>query len=140
MSYGCPAAAIPRFATIVISILSGIALLIAVVGTYGLLAYTIAQRGPELAIRLALGASSAHVSGLMLKGAMLRVLAGVAAGLMSAWWLAGLLQSLLFGVHPHDPLIFASVAAVLVLSSMVAVIVPSRRVFKINPASVLRVN
>jgi putative ABC transport system permease protein len=132
--------AIPRFATVVIGILSGIALLIAVVGTYGLLAYTIAQRFPEFAIRLALGASSAHVLGLMLKRAMFRVLAGVAAGLMCAWWLARLLQSLLFGVHPHDPLIFTSVAAILVFSSLLAVIAPFRRVFRINPAAVLRVN
>ncbi len=132
--------AIPRFATAVIGILSAIALLIAVVGTYGLLAYMIGQRFPEIAIRLALGASSLHVSGLIFKGAMLRVLAGVAAGLVSAWWLARFLESLLFGVHPRDPVIFLSVAAILVFSSLAALIAPARRVFKISPASVLRVN
>ena len=76
--------AIPRFATVIISVLSGIALLIAVVGTYGLLAYTIAERFPELAIRLALGASSVQVSWLMLRQAMLRALTGVVSGLVGA--------------------------------------------------------
>jgi putative ABC transport system permease protein len=130
--------AIPRFATVIISVLSGIALLIAAVGTYGLLAYTIAQRFPELAIRLALGASSVEVSWLMLRQAMLRVFVGVVSGLFSGWFLARFLQSLLFGVQPHDPVIYAAVASVLVVTSLVAVLVPARRIFKINPAAALR--
>jgi putative ABC transport system permease protein len=130
--------AIPRFATVIISVLSGIALLIAVVGTYGLLAYTIAQRFPELAIRLALGGSSVQVSWLMLRQAMLRVFAGVVSGLFGAWFLARFLQSLLFGVEPHDPAIYVAVASVLTIASLVAVLVPARRIFQINPAAALR--
>jgi putative ABC transport system permease protein len=130
--------AIPRFATVIIGVLSGIALLIAVIGTYGLLAYTIAQRFPELAIRLALGASSVQVSWLMLRQAMVRVLAGVVSGLFSAWFLARFLQSLLFGVQPHDPAIYTAVASVLTVASLVAVLVPARRIFQINPAAALR--
>lgn len=130
--------AIPRFATLIIGVLAGIALLIAVVGTYGLLAYSIAQRFPELAIRLALGASSIHMSWLLLRQAMLRVMVGVASGLASGWFLARWLRSLLFAVQPHDPVIYAAVAAVLVISSLVAVLVPARRVFRINPAAALR--
>lgn len=76
--------AIPRFTTAVIAAVSGFALLIAVVGVYGLLAYTVAQRMPELGIRLTLGASPAQVSWLLLRQAMLRVLAGISAGLLGA--------------------------------------------------------
>jgi ABC-type antimicrobial peptide transport system permease subunit len=66
------------------------------------------------------------------------VLVGVASGLFSGWFLARFLQSLLFGVQPYDPVIYAVVASVLVVSSLIAVLVPTRRVFKINPAAALR--
>jgi putative ABC transport system permease protein len=123
---------------VIISVLSGIALLIAVIGANGLLAYTIAERFPELAIRLALGASSVQVSWLMLRQAMLRALTGVVSGLVGAWFLARFLQSLLFGVEPHDPVIYAAVASVLTIASLVAVLVPARRILQINPAAALR--
>lgn len=129
---------VPRFVTVIISVLSGIALLIAVVGTYGLLAYTIAQRFPELAIRLALGASSVEVSWLMLRQAMLRVFIGVVSGLFTGWFLARFVQSLLFKVQPHDPVVYAAVTSVLVVASLIAVLVPAWRIFKINPAAALR--
>ena len=132
--------AVPRFAALVIGALSGIALLIAIVGIYGLLTYAIAERFPELAIRLALGASSMQVSWLILRHAMLRVIAGVAIGLFSAWWLTRLLQSLLFDVHPHDPVIFTAVAGILLMASLGAVLAPIRRVFRIDPATALRTN
>jgi ABC-type antimicrobial peptide transport system permease subunit len=130
--------AVPRFATLVIGVLSGFALLIAVVGIYGLLTYAIAKRFPELALRLALGASSMQVSWLMLRHAMHRVVAGVAIGLFCAWWLSQFLQSLLFDVHPHDPVVFTSVAGVLLMASLGAVLAPIRRVFRIDPATALR--
>jgi len=131
--------AMPRFTTSVIGVVSGFALLIAVVGVYGLLAYTVAQRRPELGIRLALGASPLVVSCLLLRQAMLRVLAGIVAGLLGAWWLARWIESLLFGVRPHDPAIFASVAGILALTSLAAVLAPARRAMKIDPAMALRV-
>ncbi|HVP46050.1 MAG TPA: ABC transporter permease [Bryobacteraceae bacterium] len=131
--------AMPRFTTAVIGGISGFALLIAVVGVYGLLAYTVAQRTPELGIRLALGASPLEVSWLLLRQAMLRVLTGIAAGLLGAWWLARWIESLLFGVRPHDPAIFASVAGVLALTSLAAVLAPARRAMRIDPTTALRV-
>ncbi|MBZ5592991.1 MAG: ABC transporter permease [Acidobacteriia bacterium] len=130
--------AMPRFTTSVIGVVSGFALLIALVGVYGLLAYTVAQRVPELGIRLALGASPLEVSWLLLRQTMLRVLTGVAAGLLSAWWLARGLESLLFGVGPHDPATFAGVAGILVLASLAAVLAPARRAVKIDPTRALR--
>jgi len=130
--------AMPRFTTAVIIMVSGFAFLIAVVGVYGLLAYTVAQRTPELGIRLTLGASPLAVSWLLLRQAMLRVLAGVAGGLLGAWWLARWLESLLFGVRPHDPATFTGVAGLLVLASLAAVLVPARRATRIDPMTALR--
>jgi ABC-type antimicrobial peptide transport system permease subunit len=69
---------------------------------------------------------------------MLRVLAGVAGGLFSAWWLSRWLESLLFGVRPHDPATFAGVAALLILASLAAVLIPARRATKIDPTTALR--
>src|SRR5579872_472811 len=99
--------AMPRFITAVIAALSGLALLIALVGVYGITAYTVAQRRPELGIRLTLGASPRQILWLLLGGALARVFAGVASGLLVAWWLARLMESLLFGVDAHDVATFA---------------------------------
>jgi putative ABC transport system permease protein len=131
--------AMPRFTTFVIGVLSGFALLIALVGVYGLLAYTVAQRIPELGIRLALGASPLQLSWLLLRQAMARVLAGVAGGMLCAWWLARWLESLLFGVRRFDPATFAGVAGLLLLASLAAVLTPARRALKIDPTTALRV-
>ena len=130
--------AMPRFTTFVIVVVSGLALLIAVVGVYGLLAYTVTRRMPELGIRLALGASPLQVFWLLLRQTMIRVLAGIAGGLLGAWWLARWLENLLFGVRPNDPATFAGVAGVLVLASLAAVLAPGRRAMKIEPTTALR--
>jgi putative ABC transport system permease protein len=132
------ATAVPRFSASISNVMAGVALLIAVIGVYGLLSYTIAQRLSELSIRLALGASPVNVSLLLIRQSMLRVFAGVAVGLPTAWVLARYSQSLLFGIQPHDPYIFVGVPLVLVTASFVAVLAPAIRVFKINPASALR--
>ncbi len=130
--------AVPRFTTLVIGVVSGFSVLIAVVGVYGLLAHAVAQRMPELGIRLALGASPLQVFWLVMRQAMVRVIAGIACGLLGAWWLARWLESLLFSVRPHDPAVFTGTAGILVLASMVAVIVPARRAMRIDPANALR--
>jgi len=127
-----------RFTTFVIGIFSGFALLIALVGVYGVLAYTVAQRLPDLGIRSALGASPLHLSWLLLRQALVRVLAGVASGLLGAWWLARWLESLLFGVRPHDPATFGGVAGFMLLASLVAVLVPARRAMRVDPMVALR--
>jgi len=130
--------AMPRFTTAVIGAVSGFALLIAVLGVYGVLAYTVAQRVPELGIRLTLGASPFQVLWLLLRSTMLRVLAGITGGLLAAWWLARLLETLLFGVRPDDPATFAGVACILLLVSVAAMLVPARRAMKIDPMTALR--
>jgi putative ABC transport system permease protein len=102
------------------------------------LAYTVAQRTPELAVRQALGASSIRLVCLLLRQAMFRVLTGLAGGLICAWLLAQWLQSLLFGVRPHDLPTFASVAGLFVLVSLAAVLAPALRATKIDPTTALR--
>ncbi len=128
----------PRLTAVTIGVLSGCALLIAVIGVYGLLAYSFARRTPELGIRLALGASPFALSWLLLRNAAGRVFAGISGGLLLAWWVGRFLQTLLFGVHPHDPAIFAGVAGVLVLASAAAVLAPARRAMRMDPMTALR--
>jgi putative ABC transport system permease protein len=130
--------AMPRFITFAIGAISAFALLIAIIGVYGLLAYTVAQRIPELGIRLTLGASPLQVSWLLLRQALARALTGVTCGLLGAWWLARWMENLLFGVRPHDPATFASVAGLLVLASLAAVLGPARRAMRIDPSIALR--
>lgn len=130
--------AIPRFTATIIGAVSGFALLIAVVGVYGLLVYTIAQRKPELGIRLTLGASPRHLTWLLLRQAILRVLAGIIGGMLGAWWLTRWLDSQLFGVRPHDTTTFITVAVVLVVVSMAAVLGPAHRATKIDASLALR--
>jgi predicted permease len=130
--------AVPRFTTFISSLVSCFALLIAVIGVYGVLTYTVEQRMQELGIRLTLGASPLQVCWLLLRQGMSRVLAGIAAGLLGAWWLAQWLESLLFGVRPHDPGTFVGVAGILVLASVAAVLVPARRAMNIDPTTALR--
>jgi putative ABC transport system permease protein len=129
---------IPRFTTIAIGAVSGFALLIAAIGVYGLLAYTVAQRMPELGIRLTLGASPFQLTWTLLRHSMARVLLGITGGLVCAWWLARGLESLLFGVRPHDTATFAGVASLLLVVSLAAVLTPVRRALKIDPAIALR--
>jgi putative ABC transport system permease protein len=130
--------ATPRFTTTSMGLISGFSLLIAVIGVYGLLAYTVSQRIPELGIRLALGASPIQVSWLLLRQAMMRVIIGVGCGLLIAWWAASILESQLFGIRPNDPRVFAAVGAFLVIISALAVLAPALRAMTIDPSVALR--
>jgi len=130
--------ALPRFTTAVSVVVSGLALLIALVGVYGLLAYTVARRTPELGIRSTLGASPVQLCWMLVRQTLARVLVGIAGGLIGAWWLARWLESLLFGVRPHDPATFAGVAGLLLLAAVAAVLIPARRAMAIDPTTALR--
>ena len=129
---------LPRFMTAVVCAVSGLALLLAGVGIYGLLAYAVEQRTPEIGIRVAMGAEPAQVCWLLIRDSMSRVLAGIACGLLCAWWLALMLNNLLFGVRSHDPVTFAGVAVLLIVVSLAAVLAPARRALRVDPMAALR--
>ena len=127
-----------RFSAVLLIGFSAIGLVLAGVGIYGVLAYSVAERTREIGIRMALGADAARVAG-MVAGSGARVLAaGTAAGLTGAYLLTGLLRSMLFGVDPHDLATFAAVPLLIALVAMVAAYVPARRASKVDPAVALR--
>ncbi|MDR5729183.1 MAG: FtsX-like permease family protein [Terriglobia bacterium] len=127
-----------RLAARVIGIFGGLALLITVVGLYGLLSYSVAQRTREIGIRMALGADRGRVMGMVLRQALTLLILGTAAGLALALWSTRLLHSFLYGVGKHDPLTLAIVPLLLLLCGLVSAIVPARRAASIDPMQALR--
>jgi predicted permease len=127
-----------RFAMLSLSLFAGIALLLAAVGIYGVMSYSVAQRTSELGIRLALGALPRDVLQLVLKRGFALALAGVVFGLFFSVVITRLLSSLLFGVGATDVLTFAALSLLLVLVALVACYIPARRATKVDPLVALR--
>jgi len=127
-----------RTQTMLLGAFSGLALLLACLGIYAVLSYQVAQRTPEIGLRMALGARRPEVLRWIGGRAMSLALAGVVCGLAGAWWATGLLRSLLFQVQPRDPLTFAAAAALVLSVSLIAVAVPVRRAVSVDPAIALR--
>jgi predicted permease len=121
-----------------LEVFAGLALLIASVGLYGLLAFTVAQRTQELGVRLALGASRGNVMGLVLSRAVVLIATGLGVGCIAAWFAVRVTQSYLFGVKVHDVSTFAVVLLVLGISGLLAAYLPARRASKIDPMQALR--
>ena len=127
-----------RFSAVLIGLFAALALLLAAVGTYGVMNTTVRYRTSEIAIRMALGAQPGDVlRSVVGQGARLAV-AGVAAGSAGALALAPLLSALLFGVQPRDPATFCGVAALLVAVALVACWLPARRAMRVDPMAALR--
>jgi predicted permease len=116
----------------------GLALLLAGLGLYGVTAYAVHRRRGELGIRMALGAAPERVVLLVLRRVALLVGTGVVLGGLTGWWSAPLVQALLYGVDPRDPLVFAVAALVLAAIGALAGLVPARRAARINPVETLR--
>jgi putative ABC transport system permease protein len=114
------------------------ALALTMVGIFGVLAYAVSRRTRELGVRLALGASRARIIISVLRRSLLLALAGVAIGSAGAWGLATILQNVLFGVRPSDPLTFVVVAGVLVLGAVGAAAIPASRASRVDPVVALR--
>ena len=114
------------------------ALLLAAIGIYGLMAYSVQQRTQEIGIRLALGAPAAQVKNMVVKQGMLLTLVGVAVGLAAAFMLSRFVATFLFGVQARDPLVFVAVPLVLTAVALVAVWLPARRASHIDPIIALR--
>jgi len=127
-----------RLAAIVIGTFGGLALLITVVGLYGLLTYAVTQRTREIGIRMALGADRRRVMRMILRSAFVLMGLGIAIGFVSSFWTNRLLQSFLFGVTKDDPWILVSGAAVLLLFGICAALIPAGRAASIDPMQALR--
>jgi putative ABC transport system permease protein len=127
-----------RFAMQVVGLFGILALLLAAVGIYGVIAYSVTQRTREIGIRVALGASRTAIMRWVLKQGMMLTIAGVVIGLVGAYALTRLLRSLLFGVGPTDVLTYGVLAALLTLVALIACYVPARRATKVDPLVALR--
>jgi ABC-type antimicrobial peptide transport system permease subunit len=128
----------PRFNAVMLNWLSGLALLLAIVGIHGVVAYSAAQRTGELAIRMAVGASAKEVVRLVVADGMRPVLIGVGLGLGAALALARLIQNLLFGISATDPVTFIAVAGGLSAVALLACLVPAARASRLDPLVALR--
>jgi predicted permease len=128
----------PRFDARLFGILAALALVLTLVGIYGVVSYAISQRTREFGVRIALGAESGDILQLVLKRGVVTVLAGVVIGLAGAFSLTRFLQSLLFEVSPLDPTTYVGVTAMLVAVSLLACYIPARRATKVDPMVALR--
>jgi len=127
-----------RFALILIGAFAAIALVLSIVGIYGVTAYSVSQRTREIGIRATLGAQRAELLGLLLRQGMRLVLCGAGVGILASFLFTRFLSSLLFDVQPTDPLTFASVAFLLVAVAAAACFFPARRAMSVDPIVALR--
>jgi putative ABC transport system permease protein len=132
------ATATPRFRTVLLVVFAVVALLLAIAGVYGVMAYTVNQRVPEIGLRVALGASPSDVIQLVLREGALLVAIGLGVG--AALSLAGgrFISGLLFGVSARDPLVFAGVSALVAIAALAACLIPGRRALRVDPLIALR--
>lgn len=128
----------PRLESVLLGIFAAMALLLAVIGLYGVLAYSVTQRTREIGIRMALGANARQLVGGVVRDGLTLILAGTVAGLAMALALTRLLASLLYEVEPADPLTFAAVCGLLLAVGLCAAWLPARRVARVDPARSLR--
>lgn len=132
------ATAEPRFEMLLLGVFAAVALVLAAVGIYGVISYSVSRRTHEIGIRISLGASSSDVLALVVRQGMMLALAGAAAGTAGAILLSRLLRGMLYGVRPTDPVTFLCVLAVLLLVALVANYVPARRAMRVDPMVALR--
>ena len=133
-----PSVFLRRYPSYLIGSFAGLALLLAMVGLYGLISYSVSQRTRELGIRIALGAQRNDVMRLVLGEGARLTLIGVVLGLAAALGLTQLMRSLLFGVSAMDPVTFVSVAIVLAIVAIAACYIPARRAMSTDPSVTLR--
>jgi putative ABC transport system permease protein len=127
-----------RLTTTLAGAFAAIGVLLAGIGIYGVVAYSVGQRTPEIGLRMAVGATTRHVLALVLRTGLVSVAIGTALGLGGAFVLSQVMGALLFEVRPDDPLTFASAALLLAAVSLIACYVPARRAVRVDPLVALR--
>jgi ABC-type antimicrobial peptide transport system permease subunit len=127
----------PRFRTLLLMSFGVTALLLAVVGLYGVMAYTVNQRTGEFGLRMALGAERRKILTMVFRHGFTQVLFGVAVGVAGAWMLSQVLESMLFGVGVHDPGVFVAVPAVLAVVAALAILFPALNATRVDPVTAL---
>lgn len=127
-----------RFSLTLFGVFGGVALLITVIGLYGMLAYSVTERTREMGIRMALGAQRGNVMCLVIKQGLQLAAGGIVIGLIGAWGLTRLMASLLFGVTPTDSITLSAVVGTLIVVALIACYVPARRATKVDPLVALR--
>jgi ABC-type antimicrobial peptide transport system permease subunit len=126
------------FTLVMLAIAGGMALLLGVVGIYGVISYSVSQRTREIGIRLALGSPVTEVTGMFVRHGLVLSGIGAACGLAAAFALTRLMKSLLFDVSPADPLTYIAVSAGLIVAAMLASFLPARKAASVDPAEALR--
>jgi len=127
-----------RFSMLLLGVFAGVALALATIGIYGVIAYLVSQNTREIGIRMALGATQQNILNMIVRHGMTLALSGVAIGLTGAFLLTRLIRSLLFGVQATDPFTFAGIASLLALIALLASYIPARRAARIDPVVSLR--
>jgi ABC-type antimicrobial peptide transport system permease subunit len=133
-----PSVFLRRFPSFLIGSFAVLALILAMIGLYGLISYSVSQRTREVSIRMALGAQPSDVTRLVVGEGARLTLMGIAAGVLAALGLTRLMRSLLFGVSAVDPLTFAAVALLLAVVAILASYIPARRAVRTSPINALR--
>jgi putative ABC transport system permease protein len=127
-----------RLNTLLLVLFGGVAMLLALIGVYGVMSYTVTQRIPEMGIRIALGALPGDVTRMVVGHGVLVAGIGVAVGLAGAFVVGRLIESLLYGISPTDPLVYAIVPTLLLGVAAIASFLPARRAAKVDPMIALR--
>jgi ABC-type antimicrobial peptide transport system permease subunit len=129
----------PRMGALLLAIFGGLALALASIGVYGVMAYSVSQRTRELGIRLALGATSGEVRAMVLRQGLMLTVVGIALGTATAVVLARLIGDLLYGIDAVDPLTFLVIPVVLLAVAAAAIYIPARGASRVDPVVVLRI-